>query len=279
MPIGDAELQDAWKKVLERFPFPEYIKTPRNQVDVARQVSRFLPPGSRVLDFGAGPADKTGVVAVVGYDVTAMDDLQDSWHKKPSSRQAILDYAKDIGINYLPISNGELPPTPDGEFDMVMSHDVVEHLHDPPRYLLNELLQRVRTGGYLYMTVPNAVNIRKRIAVLFGKTNHPVFPVYYWSPIPYRGHLREYTRDDCIHLAKALGLELIEVKGWHQGVKARVPKGLRTLYLAFSTLAPGTRDSWRLIARKPEGWQPKLELAEDEMLSYTGLTCWDDLGH
>jgi 2-polyprenyl-3-methyl-5-hydroxy-6-metoxy-1,4-benzoquinol methylase len=278
MPVGEAELQDAWNQVVDRFPFPEYIKMPRNQLDVPRTVLRFLPPGSRVLDFGAGPADKTGLVAAVGFKVTAMDDLQDNWHKKPESRQKILDYAKDMGIDYITMNGEDIPPTTGGKFDMVMSHDVVEHLHDPPRYVFTELMQRVRTGGYLYMTVPSAVNIRKRIAILFGKTNHPRYELYYWAPVPYRGHLREYTRDDCIKLAKALGLEIVEVKGWHQGIE-RVPRGLRWLYLAFSAFAPNTRDSWRLIARKPEGWTPKLELSEDEMTELTGLTCWDDLGH
>jgi SAM-dependent methyltransferase len=277
MPVGEAELQDAWNQVLQRFPFPEYIQIPRGHLEVARTVSRFLPPGSRVLDFGAGPADKTGVVAALGYKCTAMDDLQDNWHKKTATREKILSYAEDMGMDYVPMHGEEIPQTT-GEFDMVMSHDVVEHLHDPPRYIFTELMQRVRTGGYLYVTVPNHVNIRKRIAVLLGKTNHPRWEVYYWAPIPYRGHLREYTRGDCTGLAKALGLELIEVKGWHQGLD-RLPRGLLWAYLAFSALAPNTRDSWQLIARKPDGWVPKLELSDEEMLEQTGLTCWDDLGH
>jgi 2-polyprenyl-3-methyl-5-hydroxy-6-metoxy-1,4-benzoquinol methylase len=277
MPVGDAELQEAWSQVLDRFPFPDYIKADRNHIEVGRQVARFLPPGSRVLDLGAGPADKTGVVAALGYKCTAMDDLADSWHNKGGTRAKILGYAEAMGIDYVPFNGEDIPPTT-GEFDMVMSHDVLEHLHDPPRYLLNELMGRVRTGGYLYVTVPNAVNIRKRIAVLFGKTNHPRYELYYWSPVPYRGHLREYTRDDCVKLAEALGLELIEVKGWHQGLR-RVPRGLRRLYILFSALAPNTRDSWQLIARKPAGWQPKVELAPEELEKFTGLTCWDDLGH
>jgi SAM-dependent methyltransferase len=143
--------------------------------------------------------------------------------------------------------NGKDVPSTTGELDMVMSHDVLEHLHDPPRYLFAELMKRVRTGGYVYVTVPNHVNIRKRIAVLFGETNHPEFERYYWAPKPFRGHLREYTRGDCIGLANALGLELVEVKGWHQGLDG-VPRGVLRLYLAFSALFPNTRDSWSMIA-------------------------------
>jgi hypothetical protein len=57
-------------------------------------------------------------------------------------------------------------------------------------------MQRVKPGGYLYVTVPNLVDIRKRIAVVFGKTNLGPFELYYWAPIPFRGHIREFTRDD-----------------------------------------------------------------------------------
>ena len=46
------------------------------------------------------------------------------------------------------------------------------------------------------VTVPNLVDIRKRIAVVFGKTNLGPFELYYWAPIPFRGHIREFTRDD-----------------------------------------------------------------------------------
>ena len=59
-----------------------------------------------------------------------------------------------------------------------------------------DLMQRVKPGGYLYVTVPKLVDIRKRIAAVFGKTNLGPFELYYWAPIPFRGHIREFTRDD-----------------------------------------------------------------------------------
>ena len=56
---------------------------------------------------------------------------------------------------------------------MVMSHDVLEHLHHSPRDLLNDLCELIKPNALLFITVPNAVNIRKRIDVLRGKTNLP----------------------------------------------------------------------------------------------------------
>ena len=50
MPVGEAELHDAWNRVLDRFPFPDYIQIPRGHVEVTRTVARLLPPGSRVQE-------------------------------------------------------------------------------------------------------------------------------------------------------------------------------------------------------------------------------------
>jgi 2-polyprenyl-3-methyl-5-hydroxy-6-metoxy-1,4-benzoquinol methylase len=84
-----------------------------------------------------------------------------------------------MGIEYITLDTDELPDT--HEFDMVMLNGVLEHLHDSPRDLLNDLLERVRERGYLYITVANHVNLRKRI-VLRGKTSHPQYEQYYWYP-------------------------------------------------------------------------------------------------
>ena len=63
-----------------------------------------------------------------------------------------------------------------------MRHDGLEHLHDSLRDLLIELLGLVRPEGCFFATVPKAVNVRKRIHVMFGKTNLPSFQQYYWYP-------------------------------------------------------------------------------------------------
>ena len=66
-------------------------------------------------------------------------------------------------------------------FDMVMMHDVLEHIHDTPRELLNDLLELLKPQGLLFVTVPNQVNIKKRIKVVMGRTNLTAFETFYWS--------------------------------------------------------------------------------------------------
>ena len=276
MGASQVALSDAWDEVRNRFPFPGYLDLPHGHLEVARTVSRYLPAPARVLDFGAGPADKTAMLAALGYDCTAIDDLEDEWHKRGDARSKIIGFAKEMKIDFIELGGSELPSME--EFDMVMLHDVLEHLHDSPRQLLVELLGRVRTGGLLFVTVPNHVNLRKRIAVLRGMTSHPPYDSYYWYPGPWRGHIREYTKGDCLALAKALGLDVLEVRGVHHMLN-RVPSQLRGAYRAVSWLVPSTRDTWSMIARKPTGWVPRLELGDEEFRSLTGLQSWSEVGH
>jgi SAM-dependent methyltransferase len=276
MQVSESTLQRALDEVEARFPFPGYLGPLRpGTEDIARTVFRYLPPGSRVLDFAAGPADKTAVLATLGYKCTAMDDLNDEWHRRGQARQMILDFATNAGIEYIVLDGQGMPPT--AEFDMVMLHSVVQCLHESPRHLLVDLVQRIRTGGYLFITVPNHVNLRKRLAVLRGKTSHAPYALYYWYPGQWRGYFREYTRGDCIELAKALALELLELRGVHHMLH-RLPARLRPVYVAVSRLMPSTRDTWLMVARKPAGWTPKVELDDQEFRRLTGLPSWGEVG-
>lgn len=276
MAVSEAGVQQACDRVAARFPFPGYLDPLRpGTEDVARTVCRYLDAGSRILDFGAGPADKTAVLAALGYSCTAMDDLNDEWHLRGQARQRILDFAADMGVDFIVLDGAQLPTA--GDFDMVMLHSVLQHLHESPRDLLLDMLGRIRPGGYLFVTVPNHVNLRKRLAVLRGRTSHAPFALYYWYPGQWRGYVREYTRGDCAELVKALGLELIELRGTHHMLH-RLPSWFRPLYTTLSRLMPSTRDTWVLVARKPAGWTARHELDDHEFRRLTGLRSWADVG-
>jgi SAM-dependent methyltransferase len=264
--------EEAWRLVQERFPFPGYLQRDKGHVSVAHTVMRYLRPGDKILDFGAGPCDKTAVLAALGFSCTAADDLSDAWHLLDSNRDTILDFAASFGIEYLLLAEGQLPDKHQA-YDMVMLHDVIEHLHNSPRELMMRLLETLKPNGYLFITVPNHVNLRKRFDSVRGRSSLPSFPIYYWHPDPWRGHVREYTRDDCEKIVEYLDLELLELHGTHHMLE-KVPERLMSLYLWFSRLVPDTRDTWSLVARKAPGWDPKRQLSRDEVFQYTGLSGW-----
>jgi SAM-dependent methyltransferase len=241
-------VQAAIAAVDRRFPFEGYFAaSPLSHADVADVVCRFVPVGGQILDFGAGPLDKTAVLQELGYRCFAVDDLSDPWHLLAANRERILQFGAAEGIEYS-LADESLP---DGPFDMVMAHDILEHFHDSPRELLTALLERTSPGGHLFITVPNAANLRKRIALARGRTNLPPFPPYFWET-PWRGHVREYVLDDLRQLAHFMRLEVVELRGAHH-LAHKLPTVLRSLYF-LAAKGNGMRDSLVLVARKPSVW-------------------------
>jgi SAM-dependent methyltransferase len=259
--------EEAVRLVSKQFPFEEYmtsgIAVKGAYLNIANTVLRYLQPGSRVLDFGCGPCDKTSILQFLGFQCSGYDDLQDDWHKIPGNREKILSFAKECGVDFRLASGGELP-FEKNSFDMIMLHDVLEHLHDSPKDLLNDLLELAKPEGLLFVTVPNAVNIRKRIDVWFGSTNLPPFESYYWYPGSWRGHIREYVRDDLVKLSEYLNLEALELRSCDHMLH-KLPAAGRPAYLFVTTIFTGWKDSWSLVARKRRGWVPRKTLLQDEL--------------
>jgi SAM-dependent methyltransferase len=266
--------EEATELIAARFPFKGYMDAGGMRkgayASIAATVGRYLAPGSRILDFGCGPCDKTAILQLLGFRCAGMDDLQDEWHRLPGNRDKILRFADECGVDIRLVGDGK-PPFEQHSFDMIMLHDVLEHLHDSPRELLNDLLELATPEGLLFITVPNAGNIRKRLDVLRGGTNLPPFEGYYWYPGAWRGHVREYVRSDLEKLAEYLGLDVLELHGCDHMLQ-KLPAALRPLYLLVTRVFPAWKDSWLLVARKRTNWVPRKTLSHDELTRILGMS-------
>jgi SAM-dependent methyltransferase len=261
--------EDAKKKVEEQFPYAGYMDISADSyINTTKTVVKYLQPGAKILDFASGPCDKTAIIQEMGYECSAFDDLQDDWHLIDNNKEKILEFAKSFGIDFKLASDGYLP-FEKNSFDMVMAHDVLEHLHDSPRELINDLAELIKPRGLLFITVPSAVNIKKRIEVLMGKTNLPDFSGYYWSPGAWRGHIREYAKNDLKELSDYIGFEIEALHGCHHMLHV-VPKPALPIYLGITKVIPDFRDSWLLVARKPDNWEPKRKLSDREYAQLIG---------
>lgn len=274
--IPTQDLERAWLAVNESFPFKGYIKAARKPgyFEMVRRVARWCSRDSKLLDFGAGPCDKTALFSLVGMKVTAFDNLQDAWHRLDGNRERILSFAKSVSIDYCVPDEDEAFDFAEREYDVLMLHDVIEHFHSSPRVLLNKLLRYVRPEGILAITVPNAANLRKRVHLLFGRTNYNHFEYFYWYPGLWKGHVREYVKKDLLLLNKFLGLELLELSTYHLQLDV-LPAGARRPFVAFSAIFPGIRDSWMLIARKPRDWNPRFRPDPEEFSQAFGGQYYD----
>lgn len=255
-PISDAELSRVLREVDASLPVEGYMGINVDEAAgfTARRVEKHLPRGSSILDFGSGPGDGAAVLAGLGYRMSATDDLCDEWHLAGNMRERIFAFMRRWNVEFFLSEEGKPWPWPAQHFDMVMSHHVLEHLVDSPRELMVSLTNLVRDGGYVYISVPSAVNIRKRISLLRGQTNHPPFDKYYWSEGTWRGHRREYCRDDLVQLAACLGLNIVELQTYHYMTYQLSPV-VKKVYEAVTAIVPGWRDSWYLITQRPAGWK------------------------
>ena len=268
-------VKQAIAKLRETFPFPRYAAASEEAAaEVAATVMRRVPSGSRVLDFGSGPMYKTAVLQLLGYRCSATDDLQD-YVFNDAIVGTMTRFAESLGMRFFR-ADGKLPSE---TFDLIMILDVIEHLHDSPRELLLALAERLRPEGYLLITVPNAANIRKRLDLLRGRTNLPRFASFYWLPGPWRGHVREYVRDDLQSLARFLQFKLVELRSYHHMIDV-LPRALRPPYRAVTSLFPGWRDSWLLLMQKPRDWTPAhtlpAELRNEVMDEADALNSWQE---
>ncbi len=256
----------AIQKVKDSFPFKNYITGDlESYITVADVVSKHTRPGDKLFDLGSGPCDKTAVAQVLGCECTAVDDLKDDWHLRGDNIPKIEKFAKEMGIHF----SREFSPPIANELDMVMLNDVMEHIHDSPRELMNALVNGLKPGGLVFISVPNLANIRKRIDLLRGRTNLPRYDLYYWYKGPWRGPQREYVRGDLNSLCKNLGLEVVELYTVHHMLQNLSPK-LRPIYKLVTNLFPDWRDTWVLIARKPESWAARMELSDKEFAKVYG---------
>jgi SAM-dependent methyltransferase len=240
-PLG-GYLGETWQKEVEHSVLAVLRNVPH---DRARPV---------LIDIGCGPMDKTAVFQALGFECWAVDDLADPWIQRLGVAEEIREFAARMGIRFHLGRFEDAPEIPRGSFDVVTMFAVIEHLHESPRTLLNLAGELLRPGGVLCMTMPNSVNLRKRVAVLTGRTNYPNVEQFFYSPGSWRGHVREYTLAETRWICEAAGFHNVSSSTFEAIAHARLPRYLVPVFLFASTFLPTMRSGLCVVAQKPEGW-------------------------
>ncbi len=105
-------------------------------------------------------------------------------------------------------ASGERLPFPDGTFDVVFSHEVLEHVDDD-RACVREMVRVARSGGRLVIFVPNRLYPFETHGIFWrGQYHFGNVPLVNWLPIPLRDrlapHVRAYTTRDLRRLFSGL---------------------------------------------------------------------------
>jgi len=253
-------IEVAIEQVRRSFPFSGYLDEDFGEdvSNIVNEVLRMAPPPARLLDIGSGPMNITAIFARLGYRSSAVDDLGDPWHQLGDNVQRIEAFARAEGIRFHQNKppDYKIPFTTES-FDIILVNSVIEHLHKSPRELLNTAFKYARVGGVVIVTMPNSVNLRKRLSVLRGHTNYPSVQQFFDSDGEWRGHVREYTLSEAQYIVERVGGEIVVAGTYNSLLSSRLPNRIvRSIYVAFTNAFPNLRPSLLVVARKPEEWQP-----------------------
>ena len=271
MKRDKAIIYQAFQDVRDGFPYPEIIDETEDTIKrLAALLRDLVPAGGRLLDVGCGALDKATVYQKLGYQCYGCDDFLDPWHSRPENLDPVLSFAKAAGVQvYAQQERFELP-WEENWFDAVTIINVIEHLHESPRDILNFAGIYLKPGGLLVVVMPNSVNLRKRLAVVSGRSNYtPVRGLYEFDGL-WRGHTREYTLQETCQIVQWTGFEIVYSNTFHGMLRSRLHSPfLRSIFRGLCAAAPRLRDSLLVAARKPERWVPH-EPDPDAMQGVTG---------
>lgn len=111
-------------------------------------------------------------------------------------------------------------PVDDGQYDIVLFCEVLEHFTSSPLAALNEINRILKPGGLLVLTTPNVARFENVIALLEGRNIYDPYSGYG----PHGRHNREYSRHELHQLLAHAGFtaDLDFTSDVHPGVDATV---------------------------------------------------------
>lgn len=178
-----------WEKpetCMHPYIFPALIKT-INELNVS--------PDALILDAGCGGGNilhklyKRGFKKIYGFDAS------ESGIK--IAKRNFLEIEDRFVIHNA--YEKKLPDTiPEGNYDLILSVEVIEHLYSPHVYLQN-IHQWLKKGGYLILTTPYHGYLKNIAISLFNKFDK------HFNPLWEGGHIKFFTKKTLYALLRNSG--------------------------------------------------------------------------
>ena len=127
-------------------------------------------------------------------------------------------------------ARGEQLPFADASFDLVFSHEVLEHVSDD-RACVEEMVRVVTPGGRLVIFAPNRLYPFETHGIFWrGRYHFGNAPLVNWLPTPLRDrlapHVRAYTSRDLNRLFRGLPASIVhhtQIYPGYDNIVARAP--------------------------------------------------------
>jgi 2-polyprenyl-3-methyl-5-hydroxy-6-metoxy-1,4-benzoquinol methylase len=142
-------------------PSPRYVLKPDPHSSHS-VILRWLGEGRgrKLLDVGAADGLLSRRLSELGWRVTAIEG-------DPALAQAGARYCERM----ITLNLDREIPVGEGPFDVIVYGDVLEHLVDPLRVLV-ELDRTLAPGGFVVISVPNIAHLWIRLLLLFGRFDY-----------------------------------------------------------------------------------------------------------
>lgn len=212
-------------------------------VPVLNEVLDSIPLPKTVCDVGCGNGVFTiGLKQQHGCELIGVDGSE---HAVQMAHQIGFDTVHQIGDFCR-----EPLPVADGQADLVICKDVLEHLLEP-EYLVAELARATKPGGHCLIHVPNHFPLIGRIKFLF--TNN--IDTFNYFPDAKRWdfpHIRFFDKQSLLELAGLHGLDPALDASWNFFRPARVTKAMPWLAKMFGNrFSDATSEGVTVLFSKP----------------------------
>jgi 2-polyprenyl-3-methyl-5-hydroxy-6-metoxy-1,4-benzoquinol methylase len=213
------DLLDVLTRVANQYPedlVEEQLRDiPRIAFNIRIAVEAAKPRHHRELeicDLGGGIGLFSAGCAAYGMKRSVLiDDFDDSVNHRVGG--SILDLHTSLGVEVIArdvVDKGIADI--EGSFDIITTFESMEHWHHSPRRLFRQAINKLKPGGVFVLSVPNCVNLRKRITIPIGWGKWSAMQEWYDAD-RFRGHVREPDVSDLIYIANDMGLTAVKVLG------------------------------------------------------------------
>lgn len=162
----------------------------------------------RMLELGASPYFMSFLIMkYLGYEITPANYFGD-YGEKISGPHKMTVSSKRYGESYTFDSlffnvETDAYPYPDGQFDIVLCCEILEHLARNPSHLMRESHRVLKPGGTLMLSTPNAVRLENLLRMVRGRNVYAPYSGYG----VYGRHNREYSPGEVHELLAANNFE------------------------------------------------------------------------
>jgi SAM-dependent methyltransferase len=130
---------------------------------IADKIQSEIAPGGKILDMGAGEGALSARLSDLGFHVTAADKDHDNFKCTQATFFRVnFDSSEDFD---------QFVAQHEGEFDAVLSIEVIEHVQDQWDYV-RRLMTMTKPGGLVLITTPNITSWISRLLFFFTGRFH-----------------------------------------------------------------------------------------------------------